>query len=307
MNLLHMKYAVEIAETNSINKAAEKLFVGQSSISRAIKELESNLGVTLFERSAKGMFLTPDGEVFVRYAKTALKQIDDIENLFSKGTVAKKQFSVSVPRVSYISNAFASFSKLIKKDDKVELFYKETNSMRAIKNILEENYKLGIIRYAENYDKFYKEMLDEKGLDYELITEFKYVLVMNENCPLNKKQNLVEQDLKNYIEIAHADPYVPSLPVAEVKKEELKNSDRSIFVFERGSQFDLLSKNNETYMWVSPLPKDLLSRYGLVTRECEGNERVYKDVLIHRKDYTLSDLDNLFIGELIKSKREVLG
>lgn len=307
MNLLHMKYAVEIAETNSINKAAEKLFVGQSSISRAIKELESNLGVTLFERSAKGMFLTPDGEVFVRYAKTALKQIDDIENLFSKGTVAKKQFSVSVPRVSYISNAFASFSKLIKKDDKVELFYKETNSMRAIKNILEENYKLGIIRYAENYDKFYKEMLDEKGLDYELITEFKYVLVMNENCPLNKKQNLVEQDLKNYIEIAHADPYVPSLPVAEVKKEELKNSDRSIFVFERGSQFDLLSKNNETYMWVSPLPKDLLSRYGLVTRECEGNNRVYKDVLIHRKDYTLSELDNLFIGELIKSKREVLG
>lgn len=306
MNLLHMKYAVEIAETNSINKVAEKLFVGQSSISRAIKELESNLGVTLFERSAKGMFLTPDGEVFVRYAKTALKQIEDIEALFSKGTVSKKQFSVSVPRVSYISNAFASFSKLIKKDDKVELFYKETNSMRAIKNILEENYKLGIVRYAENYDKFYKEMLDEKGLDYELITEFKYVLVMNENCPLNKKQTITEADLKNYIEIAHADPYVPSLPVAEVKKEELNNSDRSIFVFERGSQFDLLSQNNETYMWVSPLPKDLLSRHGLVMRQCEGNDRVYKDVLIHRKDYTLSELDNLFIGELIKSKREVL-
>lgn len=307
MNLLHMKYAVEIAETNSINKVAEKLFVGQSSISRAIKELESNLGVTLFERSAKGMFLTPDGEVFVRYAKTALKQIEDIEALFSKGTVSKKQFSVSVPRVSYISNAFASFSKLIKKDDKVELFYKETNSMRAIKNILEENYKLGIVRYAENYDKFYKEMLDEKGLDYELITEFKYVLVMNENCPLNKKQTITEADLKDYIEIAHADPYVPSLPVAEVKKEELNNSDRSIFVFERGSQFDLLSKNIETYMWVSPLPKDLLSRHGLVMRKCEGNDRVYKDVLIHRKDYTLSELDNLFIGELIKSKREVLG
>ena len=53
MNLLHMKYAVEIAETKSINKAAEKLFVGQSALSRAIKELETSLGVTLFERSAK--------------------------------------------------------------------------------------------------------------------------------------------------------------------------------------------------------------------------------------------------------------
>ena len=65
MNLLHMKYAVEIAETNSLNKAAEHLFVGQSALSRAVKELELNLGVTLFERSAKGMTLTPDGETFI--------------------------------------------------------------------------------------------------------------------------------------------------------------------------------------------------------------------------------------------------
>ena len=72
MNLLHMKYAVVVAETNSINKAAEKLFVGQPNLSRAIKELESNLGITLFERKAKGMFLTPDGEVFIRYAKNVL-------------------------------------------------------------------------------------------------------------------------------------------------------------------------------------------------------------------------------------------
>ena len=98
MNLMHMKYAVEIAETKSINKAAEKLFVGQSALSRAIKELETSLGVTLFERSAKGMFLTPDGEVFVRYAKTVLKQVDAIENMFSEGKTAKKQFSISVPR-----------------------------------------------------------------------------------------------------------------------------------------------------------------------------------------------------------------
>lgn len=56
MNLLHMKYAIVIAETNSINKAAELLYVGQPTLSRAVKELESSLGVTIFERSAKGMF-----------------------------------------------------------------------------------------------------------------------------------------------------------------------------------------------------------------------------------------------------------
>ena len=105
MNLLHMKYAVEIAKTNSINKAAETLYVGQSALSRAIKELETNLGVVLFERSAKGMFLTPDGEVFVRYAKSVLKQVEDIEKMFGEGAVGKKKFSVSVPRASYVADA----------------------------------------------------------------------------------------------------------------------------------------------------------------------------------------------------------
>ena len=150
MNLLHMKYAIVIAETNSINKAAELLYVGQPTLSRAVKELESSLGVTIFERSAKGMFLTPDGETFIRYAKTVLRQVDAIEEMFKKGRVSKKRFSVSVPRASYIAEAFAAFSKLIGKDTQAEIFYKETNSMRTLRNVLQENYKLGIVRYAEN-------------------------------------------------------------------------------------------------------------------------------------------------------------
>lgn len=300
-----MKYAVEIAETNSINKAAETLYVGQSALSRAIKELETTLGVTLFERSAKGMFLTPDGEVFVRYAKTVLKQIDAIENMFSSGNVSKKRFSISVPRASYITSAFASFSKSLDNSAEVEVFYKETNAMRAIKNILQEDYKLGIIRYAESYDRYYKNMMDEKGLDYELITEFCYLLLMNEKSPLAEKETITFEDLKDYVEIAHADPYVPSMPFSEVKKEELPdNSGRRIFVFEQGSQFELLAENPETFMWVSPVPEKTLKRYGLVQRVCGENKRVYKDLLIHRRDYTLSALDSLFVENLVRSKRE---
>lgn len=308
MNLLHMKYAVEIAETKSINKAAEKLFVGQSALSRAIKELEASLGVTLFERSAKGMFLTPDGEVFVRYAKNVLKQIDVIENMFSEGNAAKKQFSVSVPRASYIADAFAQFSKLIEDGTEAELFYKETNAMRAIKNILNDEFKLGIIRYAESYDRYYKEMMDEKGLEYELITEFRYMLLMNRESPLAKKEKITYEDLRELVMIAHADPYVPSLPLAQVKKEELPdNSDRKIFIFERASQFELLAENHDTFMWSSPIPQSLLDRYGLVQRYCDENKRMYKDILIHRRDYTLSELDNMFVSELVKAKRRTMG
>ena len=307
MNLLHMKYAVEIAETNSINKAADKLYVGQSALSRAIKELEASLGVTLFERSAKGMFLTADGEIFIRHAKNVLAQIDEIEDMFSGGTISKKHFSVSVPRASYIAEAFAEFSKVIDKDMQAEILYKETNSMRAVKNILQEDYKLGIIRYAENYDKYYKTMMDEKGLDYELITEFRHVLIMSFESPLAKKEKITYGDLVDLVEISNPDPYVPSLPLAEVRKEELSEiSSRRIFVFERASQFELLSENPETYMWVSPVPKKTLERFGLAQRKCDENKRVYKDLLIHRKDYSHSELDNMFIEYVIKSKREVL-
>ncbi len=308
MNLLHMKYAIVIAETNSINKAAELLYVGQPTLSRAVKELESSLGVTIFERSAKGMFLTPDGETFIRYAKTVLRQVDAIEEMFQKGRVSKKRFSVSVPRASYIAEAFAAFSKLIGKDTQAEIFYKETNSMRTLRNVLQENYKLGIVRYAENYDKYYKAMMEEKGLEHELITKFRYVLLMSDSSPLAAKENITFDDLKDKIEIAHADPYVPSLPFAQIKKEELPdNSDRRIFVFERASQFELLSQNPETFMWVSSIPQKLLQRYGLTQRVCDENRRVYKDVLIYRRDYTLGKLDNLFIEQLVKAKRDVIG
>lgn len=305
MNLLQMKYAVEIAETNSINKAAETLYVGQSALSRAIKELEASLGTTLFERSAKGMFLTPDGEVFVRYARTVLKQVDAIENMFSGGGTTKKRFSISVPRASYITSSFADFSNHIGNDSETEVFYKETNSLQTIKNILQEDYKLGIIRYAEDLDRYYKNMLDEKGLEYELVTEFRYVTVMNSGCPLAQKEVIAFDDLAPYIEVVRADPYVPTMPFAEVKKEELPdNSGRRIFVFERGSRLELLAENKGAYMWESPIPEKLLDRYGLVQRLCADNKRVYKDVLIHRRDYKLSPLDNAFVESLVRLKRE---
>ena len=59
MNLLHLKYAVIVAETNSMTKAAEMLFTAQPNLSRAIKELESGLGITIFRRTPKGIFPTP--------------------------------------------------------------------------------------------------------------------------------------------------------------------------------------------------------------------------------------------------------
>ena len=306
MNILHMKYAVEVARAGSLNKAAETLLIAAPNVSRSIKELEADIGISIFDRSAKGMELTPEGEEFINYAKGILNQIDEVESFYKKGSSKKQKFSISVPRACYISEAFSQFSKSLTKEA-AEIFYKETNSQRTIRNMLEHDYKLGIIRYAENYDKYFKTMLEEKGFCYEMVTEFSYSLIMSAENPLAQKETITFDDLSGLIEIAHADPYVPSMPLSKVVKEELPdNINRRIFIFERASQFDLLSNNPETFMWVSPAPESLLKRYNLVQKKCVDNKKIYKDVLIYKNGYRLSKLDRQFITELCESKRKYL-
>lgn len=301
-----MKYVVTVADMGSINKAAEELLVAQPNVSRSIKELEADLGISIFHRTSKGMTLTPEGAEFIGYARNILHQIDEVEQMYKEGAPAKQTFSISVPRASYIADAFARFSTKIGTGT-AELFYKETNALRAVRNILEADYHLGIIRYAENYDRQFKDMLAEKGLNCELVSEFRFVLIANRKSTLAGLDEIHFQDLSDLIEIAHADPYVPSMPLSAVKREELPdNVKRRIFVFERGSQFDLLASNPETYMWVSPLPDILLDRYQLIQKPCVDNQRVYRDLLIYRKDYHLSSLDKMFITELCESKRRYL-
>lgn len=304
INILHMKYAVEVAKCGSLNKASEVLLIAQPNLSRSIKDLESDLGITIFDRSSRGMTLTPEGEEFINFAKGILAQIDQVDKYYRENSTKKQKFSISVPRACYISEAFAEFTKTLTKEP-AEIFYKETNSQRTIRNILENNYGLGIIRYAENYDRYFKDMLDEKELSYELITEFKYHILMSEDNPLACREDITFEDLTGLIEIAHADPYVPSMSMSKLIKEEIPdNVDRRIFIYERGSQFDLLSKNPETFMWVSLVPRNILERYHLVEKICRENTKIYKDVLVYRNGYKLSKLDKQFITALCEAKRK---
>lgn len=307
MNVLWLKYATEVAKCGSISAAAKNLYMEQPNLSRAIKDLEDSLGVKLFDRTVKGVSVTPRGEEFLRYAESILRQMDDIERLYKYGGVSAQRFSVSVPRASYISEAFTNFSKNLSRERPVEVFYKETNAVRAINNILHADYKLGIIRYAVDFESHFDEMLKEEDLHSELITEFTYGVIMNRCNPLADKSFVTFSDLKGQIEIAHADPYVPSLPLSVVKKSELPDDvDKRIFVFERASQFELLGANGDMYMWVSPVPEELLRRYNLVFVPCADNKKVYRDVLIYRNSYKLTELDKAFIESLFKSRNKFI-
>lgn len=307
MNLLHLKYAVEIAQTNSMTKAAERLYTSQPNLSRAIRELEDTLGVTLFKRTPKGIYPTPEGEEFLGYARKVLTQVDEIESMYQKGDKPARQFSISVPRASYICCAFTEFTKKLDRSSSAELTFRETSAQRAISNMLNADYKLGIVRYQSIYDKNYKEMFREKELAFEVIYEFTPVLLMSKSHPLSEKKELLIRDLTPFVELAHADPYVPSLSMSTVRKSEaMGETDKHIYLFERGSQMDLLSEISDTYMWGSPVPKRMLDRYSLVQRSCAENDRKYRDVLVYKQDYRLSPIDKAFLDELIKIKRELI-
>lgn len=303
MNILHMKYAVEIANTRSISKAAENLYTSQPNLSRAIKSLENDLKIKIFKRSSKGLEITIDGEEFLLYAKNALAQIKKIESIYENRNEKKSRLSVCVPRASYFSYAFSEFAKEIDRSFPAEIVYKETNSMRSILNVVKEEYDLGIVRYQSTFEKYFHTLFEEKKLNFELLNEFTYVLAVSKNNPLAKKDVIVAEDLANFIEITHGDPYVPSLPLIDVKRAELSEfSKKRIMVFERGVQFTLLEQVPDTFMWVSPIPQELKDKYNLVEKKCDFNTKTYKDVLIYRKKYHLTKLDQNFISKIGNAK-----
>lgn len=305
MNIQHIKYAVEIANTRSISKAAKNLYTSQPNLSRAVKELENELKIKIFSRSSKGIEVTVEGEEFLLYARNALAQIKRIEAISETHNKNKERLSVSVPRASFFSYAFAEFSKEMQSHPSIELVYKETNSMRTIINVISQEYDLGIVRYQSTFDRYFTNFFEEKKLNYEIINEFSYLLLVSKNSPLAEKKEIVEDDLKDMVEISHGDPYVPTLPLIDVKRAELSQvTDKRIMIFERSVQFTLLEEVPNTFMWVSNTPKDLLDKFNLKEIKCKFNSKTYKDVLIYRKKYHLSKLDKQLIDKILQARNK---
>lgn len=305
MNILHLKYAVEVAKTRSISKAAENLYMGQPNLSRAIKELEESLGITIFRRTTKGISITQDGEEFLQYARQIVQKVDEVEQIYHNGRQKKQSFSVSAPRASYLSYAMGDFSRCMKPGSPAEFYYCETNSMNTINSVVREDFNLGIVRYQSSYERYFSDLFKDKKLSSETIAEFTYLMIISKDHPLASKKEVFLDDLTNCIEVCHADPYVPTVPMIDVRKSELTEFvDRKIYVYERGTQFVILGTVPDTFMWVSPVPQQLLDNYNLTQIRVKGSEKPYKDVLIYRRDYRLTDLDREFIASVHRAKQQ---
>ncbi len=305
MNTQHLKYVIEVERTSSISHAAENLYMGQPSLSKAIKELEDSLGFTIFERTSKGVTPTQKGTKFLSYARNVLNQIDMMESLSDEVDSDMQNFNISIPRGSYIADAITNFILELDSSTGIHVNVQETNSLQVVSNIFDGPFNLGIIRYQTEYENYFVDYLNEKQLRFEQIWEFDYLALMSVNHPLAKKDHVDFKELKKYTEVTHGDTSIPYILPNNSRADAPSKNAKAIYVYDRGSQFDILSEVPTSYMWVSPVPDKWLKRYQLVQRRCVVDNNRYKDVFIYPKNYKLTELDRRFIDLLSEAKNEV--
>jgi len=301
MNLLHLKYIVEVEKTNSITKAAQNLFMGQPNLSRAIKELEKEIGITIFNRTAKGALPTRKGAEFLSYTKAILSQVNELESLYKPSEAEAIKFNISVPRATYVSVAFSEFVNSLKEEKDINIFFKETNSMGAINDVTNGDSNLGIIRYQKLYESYFLSFLKDSDLIAETLWEFDLCLLMSKEHPLADIEDISYYDLCDYIEIVHGDFEVPSLSPSEIKKDsKTQLPSKRIYVYERGSQFDLLQRVKGSFMWVSPIPEDVLKDHNMILRKSSAGSLANKDLLIYKQNHVFTPYEELFINMVKK-------
>lgn len=298
MNTLYFTYALEVEKTASITQAADNLFMTQPTLSKSIKDLEANVGFAIFRRTPKGVVPTPKGQVFLEHARKIVAQLEKMELDFQTRDAVNRMFSLAIPRASYISRAAAKFLCSFDNSREMELDIRETSSVNVIDSVAEGHFVLGIIRYHVEDADFFLKSLTEKGLQYETLWQSRYMALMPKNHPLANAEMLSSEDFSPYIEIAFGDDRIPYVRA----NTDTLNSKR-ILVYDRATQFELLRNNPLTYMWVSPLPRELLAQTGLIQRECR-NSCEFKDILISRAGYHYSKLDRAFLDELELQRNE---
>lgn len=296
ISLLQMKYALEVYKAGSISQAAKNLYMNQPNLSKAIKDLETALGTTVFLRTPKGVSLSKEGALFLEYAENILQKLDELENKLNHQVKNNVSFNISLPRATYITYAFTEFMKEIQGSSEIDIDYMETNNEDAVDNLLYNGFDLGIIRYIEPYDLEFRHSLTRRNLVSQDIWESEYLLFMSKEHPLAEKEEISLEDLDHYTELVHGDD--------ESSKINPDSGSKQIALYERGSQFDLLRNVPTTYMWVSPIPGVILEKNDLVQKKCCNHTVKFYDTLVSRADYTFTQIAKQFVTTLYRIKEE---
>ena len=197
MTLQQLHYVITISETGSMNSAAELLYVAQPSLTGAVKELEKELGITIFHRSGRGVSLTNDGLEFITYARQVYYQYETLMGKYGKSGKRKKKFGVSAQHYSF---AVKSFVETVKQYDaeKYDFAIRETTTKDVIDDVITSKSEIGILYLSDFNRKAIEKILKRNELEFHSLTECDAYVYMWKGHPLAGRESVGFCELAEY-------------------------------------------------------------------------------------------------------------
>ncbi len=192
-----MKYAVTVADCRSMNEAAHRLFITQPSLSSTIRELEKELGLTLFLRSNRGISITQDGEEFLGYARQIIAQYGMLEERFIDRTTRKTRFSVSTQHYSFAVKAFIETAKEFGLDN-YEFAIHETKTHTVMNHVRNMKSELGILYLNDFNHEALTKIFHEYGLEFHPLFDCSISVYLWKQHPLASRTSISIDELQLY-------------------------------------------------------------------------------------------------------------
>lgn len=198
MNIQHLIYITKISKYGSFNKTAKALYITQPALSKAVSNLENELGIKLFNRSNRGVTLTTEGEKFVKFANSIVKKIEDINFEDYQKSYASAIYRLSSVPSSFTAEAFTKFCIFYEHETSFRFTVSLLETSKVIENVANGVSELGIIFLGELHLGLRKATLAAKGLKYAQLGTSRLKILISKDDPLSKKPSVVVDDLKEY-------------------------------------------------------------------------------------------------------------
>lgn len=197
MTLTQLKYVIAVADTHSMNEAARTLFIAQPSLSQAVRELEEEIGIPLFNRSNRGVKITPEGEEFLGYARQVVEQYRLLEDRYIEKKNSKKRFSVSMQHYTFAVKAFVELVKQFGMDE-YEFAVHETKTYEVIEDVKNFRSEIGIL-YINDFNRaVLTKLFRESELEFHEILNCGIYAYMWKGHPLAEREEVSLKELDEY-------------------------------------------------------------------------------------------------------------
>ncbi len=305
MNITELRYLVAIRKWGSVSAAAKQLYAAQPNVSKALKNLEEEYNLRIFERSSTGMIPTEQGQRFIAQAERVLEEVTRLNQSVQEEQNRCAELRVMIPHATYASYAAVDYLEQAAGVEQLRIHIREGGSMEAMDFVLRRGYHLALLRYAIEDDEHYSYYCARRGLKMEPVMDFEYDLLTNRDGPLAKREVRDLAELNQYMEIMHDDFQLPGEEGGDGVRWHV-NESRRIHVYERCSQFSILQRLPTAYMWASPMPKKALEQYHLVLKKCPAQRQRMRDVLVYPDKGDLRPEEKSFIELLHKQAAQTV-